>query len=78
MKIVVYTLPNCSGCRFLKEWLKRHNLPFEERNMEDTNVMAELIFCINYVSSAPVLEVDGKFYKEDEIKKWMDEHESLH
>lgn len=74
MKIIIYTTSMCSGCRMLKTWLKKHHLIFEEKNVEDTKVLAELIFAIDYVSTVPILEVDGKFYIGEEIEKWMEEY----
>jgi glutaredoxin len=66
-KIVVYTSNGCPKCTLLKEWLKDMNTEFEEKNLEDINVMTELVMRNLVVLSAPALEVEETFYTEDQI-----------
>lgn len=66
-KIVVYTTNGCHKCNTLKEWLKRANRYFEERSLEDVNVMTELVMKDIVVLSAPVLEVDNSVYAETQF-----------
>ena len=66
-KIVVYTSNGCPKCTLLKEWLKDKNTEFEEKNIEDINVMTELVMRNLVVLSAPALEVEEAFYTEDQI-----------
>jgi glutaredoxin len=66
-KIVVYTTSGCHKCTALKEWLKKANRYFEERNLEDANVMTELVMKDVVVLSAPVLEVDKRIYAETQF-----------
>ena len=66
-KIVVYTSNGCPKCTLLKEWLKDKNAEFEEKNLEDINVMTELVMRNLVVLSAPALEVEEAFYTEDQI-----------
>lgn len=63
-KIVVYTTSGCSKCDALKAWLRRANRIFEERSLEDVDVMADLVMRNIVVLSAPVLEVDDAVYEE--------------
>jgi len=51
----------------LKKWLKSRNVDFEERDLSNPDVMAGLIMRDIFVSSAPVLEVDGKFFLSDDL-----------
>jgi len=51
----------------LKEWLKDKDTEFEEKNLEDINVMTELVMRNLVVLSAPALEVEETFYTEDQI-----------
>jgi len=51
----------------LKEWLKDKNAEFEEKSIEDINVMTELVMRNLVVLSAPALEVEEAFYTEDQI-----------
>jgi len=63
-RIVVYTSNGCHKCTVLKEWLKTSNRSFEERSLENVDVMAELVMRNIVVLSAPVLEVDDSVYAE--------------
>jgi len=65
--IVVYTSDGCHKCNVLKEWFKAFNTHFEERSLENVDVMAELVMRDIVVLSAPVLEVDSSFYSETEF-----------
>jgi len=63
--LTVYTTPNCPRCKMLKGWLKSKGVEFEERNLDDSEVMADLIVRNIYILSAPALEVGGKVYGEE-------------
>jgi len=63
--LTVYTTPNCPRCKMLKEWLKSKGVEFEEKNLDDSEVMADLIVRNIYILSAPALEVGGKVYGEE-------------
>ena len=63
-RVVVYTSNGCHKCSVLKEWLKTANTSFEERSLENVDVMAELVMRNIVVLSAPVLEVDDSVYIE--------------
>lgn len=65
--LTVYTTPNCPRCKLLKEWLKSKGINFEEKNLEDSEVMADLIIRNIYVMSAPALEICGKVYGEEAL-----------
>jgi glutaredoxin len=66
-EIVVYTSSGCPKCAMLRRWLKDRNTDFEERNVEDVEVMADLVMRNVVVLSAPALEVEGTVYTEDQI-----------
>lgn len=66
-KVVVYTTCMCNKCAALKEWLKNTDKEFEERDLENVNVMAELVMRDIVVLSAPAIEVDGVVYTESQI-----------
>jgi dTDP-D-glucose 4,6-dehydratase len=51
----------------VKEWLKTSNRQFEERDLEDVEVMAELVMRNVVVLSAPAVEVDKTVYTEDQF-----------
>ena len=66
-KIVVYTSNGCQKCVLLKTWLKTANRSFEERSLENVDIMTELVMRDIVVLSAPVLEVDSSVYGETEF-----------
>ena len=66
-EIVVYSSSGCSKCATLKKWLKNINADFEEKNLEDVDVMAGLVMRNVVVLSAPALEVEGTVYGENQI-----------
>ena len=67
MKITVYTSKTCPHCRALKRWLRRNNLSFTEKSLDDTDVMAELVMRNLFVLSAPALETENRVYLSDQI-----------
>lgn len=66
-KIVVYTSNGCNKCGVLKAWLKAANRHFEERSLENMDIMTELVMRDIVVLSAPVLEVENSVYSETEF-----------
>jgi len=66
-KMVVYTSSGCPKCAVLKGMLRDRGADFEERNLEDVEVMANLIMRNIFVLSAPAVEVGGVVYTEDQI-----------
>ena len=66
-KIIVYTSNGCSRCVVLKQWLQTRNKEFEERSLENVDVMTDLVMRNLVILSAPVLEVGGAVLTEDQI-----------
>jgi glutaredoxin len=66
-KIVVYTSNGCHKCSAVKDWLKAANRQFEERDLENVDVMTDLVMRDVVVLSAPVVEVDKAIYTEDQL-----------
>ena len=66
-RVVVYTTPVCPRCAALKEWLKQRGVEYEEKNMEDSEVMAELVMDNVFALSAPVLKVGDRYLLEDDL-----------
>lgn len=65
--IVVYTSSSCPKCAILKKWFENKNASFEEKSLEDIDVMADLVMRNIVVLSSPALEVEGTVYTEDQI-----------
>jgi hypothetical protein len=51
----------------LKNWLKNKNTGFEEKNLEDSDVMTDLVMRNFVVMSAPAIEVNGEVYIDSQI-----------
>ena len=65
--IVVYTTNGCTRCDMLKKWLKNKDAVFEEKNLDDSEVMADLVMRNFVVLAAPAIEVEGTVYTENQI-----------
>ena len=65
--LVVYTTSGCTRCDMLKKWLKNKDANFEEKNLEDVEVMTDLVMRNLVVLSAPALEIEGTVYTENQI-----------
>lgn len=65
--VAVYTSNGCPKCTLLKEWLKNRNTWFEEKNLEDVDIMTDLVMRDLVILSAPALEVRNVVYTEDQI-----------
>jgi glutaredoxin len=65
--IVVYTTNGCTRCDMLKKWLKNKDAIFEEKDLEDVDVMTDLVMRDLVVLSAPALEIEGTVYTENQI-----------
>jgi len=66
LKVVIYKTPECPKCRELAARLTQRGVEFEERDMTQPAVLAELrcdgVFCL----SAPILKVDDEYYEDGE------------
>jgi glutaredoxin-like protein NrdH len=65
--VVIYTTSGCTRCDMLKKWLKNKNTNFEEKNLEDSDVMTDLVMRNFVVMSAPAVEIGGEVYTDSEI-----------
>jgi glutaredoxin len=65
--VVVYTTNGCTRCDMLKKWLKNKDADFVEKELEDSEVMADLVMRNFVVLAAPAVEVEGTVYTENQI-----------
>ena len=65
--ITVYTTSGCPKCKILKKWLKSKKIDFTEMSLEDEEVITNLIMRNFVILSAPVLEVKGEVFTEEQI-----------
>lgn len=58
--VVVYHQPGCPPCEWVMDFLKRHDVPFESRDIrEDRAAMRDLVEA--GIQSTPALFVDGNW-----------------
>ncbi len=65
--LVVYTTSGCPRCDMLKKWLRNKTSGFEERDLEDSEVMTDLVMRNFVVMAAPAIEINGKVFTDNEI-----------
>ncbi len=69
MKVKIYTTSKCTKCKMLKKFLASKGIQFEELNLEDSDVAAELIMKDVFDLTAPILEIGEKIYLKDDLFK---------
>ncbi|NLM35953.1 MAG: glutaredoxin family protein [Clostridiales bacterium] len=60
-KVIVYTSNTCTYCVAVKNYLREHNIEFEERNVGKTQYRKELI-SLGFMS-VPVLKIGDEIIK---------------
>lgn len=68
MALVVYSRENCPQCKFTKEFLKKHNIPFETVNVEVQDGALEILRHYGW-QSLPVVSIDDEL--SDQTKTWF-------
>ncbi len=59
MKITVFTITDCYFCKQEKDYLKSHNLPYEERNLEENrDFLTEMLTISNNFAGTPVTKIE--------------------
>lgn len=59
MKITIYTISDCYFSKQEKEYLQSHNLPFEERNLEENReYLTEMLTISNNFAGTPVTKIE--------------------
>lgn len=60
MAVTLYSTPSCGYCRLAKEWLKAHNVRFEEYNVAADPHRADEMVRKSGQMGVPVLDVNGR------------------
>ncbi len=68
-KISVYSTKFCPNCKMLKQLLDKENVPYKEIDMATPIGLTELRINSIFTMSAPVLQIDNKFYTTKELCK---------
>ncbi len=59
-KVTIYTTPYCVYCRMSKEFFKKHEVAYEERDVAIDLQAREYMIQKSGQMGVPVIEVDGK------------------
>jgi len=60
MKVKVYCTPFCPYCTMAKEFLKKHNVKFEDIDVQENRAAAIEMIKKSGQNGVPVIDVDGK------------------
>lgn len=83
MNIKVYSTPHCPWCNAAKNYLKNHNIAFEEIDVSTDPLLAEELIRKSGQMGVPVIEIDGEmiigFNKEllDELLHVQDDKKEI-
>jgi len=61
MQVIVYSSPWCPDCREAKAFLQRHNIPYQEIDIENTPGAAEEIVRRTGKRAIPQFVIDGEW-----------------
>jgi mycoredoxin len=61
MQVIVYSSPWCPDCREAKAFLQRHNIPYQEIDIEITPGAAEEIVRCTGKRAVPQYVIDGEW-----------------
>lgn len=66
-KISVYSTKLCPNCKMLKQLLGQENIQYKDIDMATPIGLTELRINSVFTMSAPVLQIDNKFYTTKEL-----------
>lgn len=71
-QVTIFSTPSCPWCMKTKEFFKRNNIKYAERNVADDAAAAEEMVQKSGQRGVPVTEIDGKIivgFNEPELRK---------
>ncbi len=72
MEVLVYSTPTCPWCIKVKEFLKSHNIEFEDFDVSKDEKLAEELVKKSGQRGVPVTDIDGKIiigFNEEKLKE---------
>jgi len=66
-EIKIYTKEFCPNCEILKEYLIEHDIVYQEYNLDDSDVIAELMADMVFIAYAPVLKIGEEYYYDNSL-----------
>lgn len=58
-KVTIYSTSACPFCIQTKEYFKKNNIEYEEKNISDPNLASQMLEKSGQIS-VPVIEIDGE------------------
>ena len=74
MVVRVFSTPSCPFCVTLKEFLKEHNIEFEDIDVVENKVVQDEMIKKSGQMGVPVIEIDGQMvvgFDQGKIKKLL-------
>ena len=59
-KVKIYTTPTCVYCKMAKEFFKKNNVEYEEKNVATDTVARDEMIQKSGQLGVPVIDIDGK------------------
>lgn len=59
-KVIVYSTTICPWCNKVKDYLKQHNIEFEEKNVQEDQEAAHEMVEKSGQMGVPVIDIDGE------------------
>lgn len=59
-KVIIYTTPSCVYCKMAKEFFKKNNVPYEEKDVASDPAAREAMLNKSGQMGVPVIEAGGK------------------
>ena len=72
MEIVIYTTKDCPFCKRAKEFFKKHNIKYSEKDVGNDEKAAEEMIKLSGHHGVPVINVDGEIivgFDEEKLKE---------
>lgn len=72
MTVIVYSTSTCPYCIMVKDFLKEHNIKFEDINVAEDKKAAQEMVKKSGQSGVPVIDINGEIitgFDKDKIKK---------
>ncbi len=69
MKVKIYSTPTCPWCLKTKEFLKEHNIEYEEINVAGNKGAADEMIKKSGQMGVPVLDIDGEIIVGYDVEK---------
>lgn len=61
-KVTIYTTPTCVYCKMTKDFLDKHKVTYEERNVAADEKALEEMVRKSHQLGVPVIDIDGEVF----------------